>query len=100
MMSSNREVRRTTTMTISLTLILAVNNSVNYLFDIDSLVSIGCFISTAKTSLSLRISFTLVGLSMAPLFFTNHGKFDLITSIIQWVAIQLRRKLNIRGTGL
>src|SRR6266487_6218732 len=99
MISSSQEARRTTTITNSI-LNLDVNNSANYLFDIDSLVSIGCFISTAKTSLSLRISFTLVGLSMAPLSFTNHGKFDLITSILQWVAIQLRRKLNIQGTGL
>src|ERR1700722_17012534 len=100
MISSNREVRRTTTMTISLTLILAVNNSVNYLFDIDSLVSIGCFISTAKMSLSLRISFTLVGLLMALPFCTNHGISDLITLTIQGVAIQLQWKLNVQGTGL
>src|SRR5258708_1547439 len=46
---------------------LAVSNSANYLFDIDSLASTGCFISTVKTSQFLSISYILVGLLVAPL---------------------------------
>jgi hypothetical protein len=74
--------------TTNLTLALAIKSFANYLFDTDSLISIRCFISTAKTSLFLSSSFTLVGLSTAPLSFINHGKFDLITTITQEIDIQ------------
>jgi hypothetical protein len=71
---------------------LVVKSFANYLFDIDSLVSTRCFISTAKTTLFLLISFTLVGLSIAPLSFINHSKFNSIISILQGVIFLWRSK--------
>jgi hypothetical protein len=72
--------RKISSLRTNLTLKLAMKRTVNYPFDIDSLISIRCFISTAKTSLFLLISSILVCLSMAPLSYINHCKFDLTTS--------------------
>ena len=79
----------------NLTLKLAVKTSASCPFDIDSYVSIGCFISTVKTNLFLLISSTLVGSSMAPLSCTNYGVFDSTTMITQQISLQRTKTLEI-----